>query len=332
MRYIFVFATLFCLTTQHSSAQQFSVLFYNTENLFDTIDQSGTYDEEFTPYGKNEHTGERYWMKIDHLSKVINASDEKGCSGLIGLCEVENAAVVRDMKDALDCGDKYQVLHFESSDMRGIDNALLIDRSRFELLDSGLEPIELGAEERPTRGILWGKVMHKETETSFFVYVNHWPSRYGGKELSAPKRMRASATQIDLIESHRKADPDAHVIVMGDLNDHPQDESVQALVDCDTGACLDNLVEHIQTMGEGTHAYRGDWGVLDHLLVSRDLMNAQRGWSVESDAGRTVSYEWMMYKNEDSGNLFPSRFYGSNAFYGGYSDHLPVRFEVNYLD
>jgi predicted extracellular nuclease len=330
MKNILLFYTCF-LALSGLHAQTVSVVFYNTENLFDTIDQSGTYDEEYTPFGKHEHSGERYAMKIEHLSKVINAADEANCPSLIGLCEVENETVVNDLKQALNCADQYEVLHVESPDMRGIDNALLVDAGLFEINDFGLAPIALGEGERPTRGVLWAQLSHKETGEDFLVYVNHWPSRYGGKELSAPKRMLASNTQTTLIKTHREANPKANVIVMGDLNDHPQDESVQALADCDTGACLENLMEHVQVEGRGTHAYRGDWGVLDHILVSRNMMNAEKGWSAESDSAEPVAFDWMMYEDEKTGALFPSRFYGSNAFYGGYSDHLPVRVVLNYF-
>lgn len=325
-----IYTLLILLAAQHVFAQPVEWVFYNTENLFDTIDDASISDEEFTPAGLNGHTSERYKLKIKNLSDVLNAINESGCAGIIGLCEVENENVVNDLKNAMQCGEAYGLVHFDSPDMRGIDNAFLFNTEIFELKEKGLEAIDLGEEERPTRGIVWAKLYHMERETTFFVYINHWPSRYGGQAESEWKRLQASKTLITLMSKHKVEQPEALTVVMGDLNDHPENQSVKNLELCEAGPCLYNLMKHLQEQGKGTHAYRGEWGVLDHILVSGSMIDSKSGWSVKQRSGEAVSYDWMLYTDKD-GSKFPSRFYGSKSFFGGYSDHLPVKIQMNYL-
>ena len=41
----------------------YSVMFYNLENLFDTINNNGVYDLEFSPHGARQWNGQKYWQK-----------------------------------------------------------------------------------------------------------------------------------------------------------------------------------------------------------------------------------------------------------------------------
>ncbi|MGM0496917.1 MAG: endonuclease/exonuclease/phosphatase family protein, partial [Bacteroidota bacterium] len=52
--YLFVFQTE--SVSQDAKDKEFTVVFYNTENLFDTKDDPDTYDEEYTPSGSKEWT------------------------------------------------------------------------------------------------------------------------------------------------------------------------------------------------------------------------------------------------------------------------------------
>lgn len=99
------------------------IAFYNVENLFDTVDDPATPDEEFLPSSKKNWTQERYQTKLEHLAKVIEGME---FPALIGLAEVENGLVLQDFcsKTSLKAHD-YGIVHFESPDFRGIDVALL---------------------------------------------------------------------------------------------------------------------------------------------------------------------------------------------------------------
>ncbi|MEQ9188690.1 MAG: hypothetical protein RLP15_13225 [Cryomorphaceae bacterium] len=312
----------------HAQDNQIHILFYNTENLFDTIDAPGKSDEEFTPAGKLEHTSERYALKLDHLARVIDSSFSGEAPDLLGLCEVENRQVVKDLRGRIGVAHRLAVVHFESPDQRGIDNALMYDTVQFSVLDSGLRLIDLGKDERPTRGVLWAALNDHHSKETFVVLVNHWPSRYGGQEESNWKRMKASSICVQLIDSLSGAFPDCSVVVMGDLNDHPDNESVLQLERCEDplyDPCMVNMHKHYLDTDLGSHAYRGEWGVLDHVLVNRRLLDQHKWTPAPKQGGDFVHYPWMMYENEKDQRFYPSRFYGGSAFYGGYSDHLPAR-------
>jgi len=317
------FLSIVCSCSLWAQDTAMRVLFYNVENLFDAQDDPLKFDEDFTPDGKLGHTQERYEQKQENLSRVINAVYPNSSADLIGLCEVENKAVVDDLAGRLTGARKKSVVHYESPDQRGIDNALVYNKRKLKLVTSGLHPIDLGGEERPTRGILYAVFNVKKSNEQVVVFVNHWPSRYGGKEESEWKRMKASEAHRALWSKLKTEYPEAHLISMGDFNDHPDDESLRALTTCETEAdCLVNLHANLLDNGYGTHAYKGEWGVLDQMLTSRSLLQGTDLF-VNPVSGFSFKEDWMLYKSRD-GEKFPSRSYGGSKYYGGFSDHLPV--------
>ena len=46
---------------QERRYQMYGVMFYNLENLFDTINNNGVYDLEFSPAGARQWNNEKYW-------------------------------------------------------------------------------------------------------------------------------------------------------------------------------------------------------------------------------------------------------------------------------
>ena len=51
----------------------FTIVFYNVENLFDTINDPGKIDEQFLPDSNKEWNTGRYKKKINDLGKVISS-------------------------------------------------------------------------------------------------------------------------------------------------------------------------------------------------------------------------------------------------------------------
>ena len=72
------------------------VLFYNVENLFDTINDPRINDDEFTPEGSKEWNSERYTDKTSKLSEVVTTPSYLNPL-LIGLAEIENRFVILDL-------------------------------------------------------------------------------------------------------------------------------------------------------------------------------------------------------------------------------------------
>ena len=112
-----------------------TIAFYNLENLFDTFNDSLTFDDSRTPEGKDRWTTSKYRGKIGNLAKVVRliGRDKRGVSpDIIGLCELENLNVLQDVfhhEDLIKEG--YEIIHYDSPDERGIDVALAYRRDSF---------------------------------------------------------------------------------------------------------------------------------------------------------------------------------------------------------
>src|SRR4051812_14121429 len=168
-----------------------AVGFWNVENLYDTINDPKKDDEEFLPQGKNAWTGERYRTKIDHLSDAISqmATDVTPDGlALIGLCEIENKSVLKDLVAAPKLKARnYQIVHYDGPDARGVDPAFLYNPNYFKLTKALTYRLTLVTDSaHKTRdqllvtGILGGDKVA--------IVVNHWPSRRGGDLASRPNR------------------------------------------------------------------------------------------------------------------------------------------------
>ena len=289
--------------------------FYNVENLFDTLDHPTNNDEEFLPSGSYEWNSARYWEKIAHINQVM---DSLSSPMLLGMCEIENAEVV---KDVIRFGKyaQYDLIHYESTDQRGIDNALIYDPRVLTKKSSGIIRFEMPAPDSPTRDIIWAKFAVKNSKDSILAMVNHWPSRRGGEEESEPKRMIAAEAAKSFIDSVLTANKKMKIVFMGDLNDYPTNagpmliaESLQPMITQESGEFC------------GSHSYRGEWNVLDHILVSKSMLKGKT--KSKKNSGKIYSNTFLL--DEYKGDIVPFRTYGGKTYLGGYSDHLPVTISV----
>ncbi len=296
------------------------VAFYNVENLFDTEDDKHTNDNDFLPSGKLKWTDERYQQKIQHIQEVMESLNENHTLALFGMAEVENKTVLEDLvkKDS-----SYQIIHYNSSDNRGIDVCLLYNTSYFTPLTSYLSSSESDVflrEVLVVKGILWNDTVH--------VLVNHWPSRREGQEESEHKRLEAAKLTLRLIDSISTENPSRTIIVMGDFNDQPNDESISSITKLqptkkNEAADMVNPFEAKQNAGEGTCKYKRDWLLFDQMLLSKSVMD-KKGFQFVS--AEIYDPEWLYYKQDV--NSGPYRTFVGDKYYGGYSDHFPVYIEL----
>lgn len=314
-----------------SQGKPIEILFYNVENLFDTIDDPLTDDAEFLPGGKYQWSSERYLTKLDQLGRVISGDGKTPLPALVGLAEIENCRVLKDLvaTNQLIKG-KYGIVQYESPDERGIDVALLYRADLFRVLYA--RPLEVKPPwdlEFRTRHILYVQgVLGTDT---LHLYINHWPSRRGGMEASEPFRMLAAGvlrTHLDSVATHCNH---LNVIIMGDLNDEPENRSVTEVLNaripgtpCPDGSkvCLRNLSATFPA-GEGTYYYWRDkkWNVLDHIIVSAHLLDTNRTLYVVPGSFGAMKEPWML--KEDGGRMIPFASFAKD-YEGGFSDHLPV--------
>ncbi len=324
-----------------AKSNQFLLAFYNVENLFDIVDDPKTIDEEYMPNSEKKWTAERYQKKLDHLYKVLHGVAIAGKSSdqvpaIIGLCEVENKAVVEDLIKKTPIEDDYEVAHFDSPDKRGIDVALMYDPDVFK--PTHQEPINLTYDflpEETTRDILYVKGTVLKTKEDLHLFVNHWSSRRGGLAASEPKRVAAATVLQGKVKSILAANPNAKILMMGDFNDEPDNKSVQEVLAAKATAKnlgntdLYNLTYPLKLAGKGTYNYKGNWNMLDQMIVTGNFVDAPKGIKVGADAAKIFRQDWMMYDDKKKG-MVPSRTYGGPNYYGGYSDHLPIFVEVKY--
>jgi len=319
---------------KNPSGKTFRIAFYNVENLFDTIDDPEINDADFLPGARIPWTAERYEVKLSHLAEVIHALSEPQAMAVMGLCEVENKLVLEELvRSPQIIPYRYQVIHHDSPDERGIDNAMLYDAGQFQPLAIRNIPVILpGQPEDLTRDILYVKGLSRKVKSdTLHIFINHWPSRSEGKEISEPKRIRAAETLKTMTDSLFSRNPLALILIMGDFNDEPSDKSLteglMALPPSETpaGKELYNLMDPLYRQGKGTLYYK-DWDLFDQIIISGSFWNKEKGVVYSGKEGNIFEADWLLFKTAE-GISRPNRT-AAKEYYGGYSDHLPVYIDL----
>src|SRR6056297_2863629 len=308
-----------------------TVAFYNMENLFDTLDTPGKNDLEYTPEGSNNWDSKKYYAKLENLAEVIAqiGSDLTGAPpAIVGVSEIENRAVLEDLVNQPQLKPyNYDIVHYESPDRRGIDVALLYQSAVFEVVNTHSATLTIeGKDDFYTRdqlvvsGVLDGE--------EIYFMVNHWPSRYGGEARSKPLRNAAADLTRSLTDSIISMDKDAKIMIMGDFNDDPIDESLIKHLDAKKSerktrpGDLFNPFYDMFQKGHGTLAYRDQWNLFDQIIVSYPLLG--------EDKSTFKLYQAKVFDKDflkrDSGRYkgYPFRTHVAGIYMGGYSDHFPV--------
>jgi len=327
-----------------------TVVFYNFENLFDTINDPETFDEEWTPDGSQHWTYDKYQKKLSNLSRVlaeIGSSDNPDSPTFIGGCEIENRAVLEDLVLHPNLIDKgYGIIHFDSPDKRGIDVALLYRKQHFQPTNYINIPLYIFQGENKSNpekeentddvavvaannkrvytrdqllvtGFLEGEEIH--------LIVNHWPSRSGGEIRSSPFREAAGALNRKIIDSLQRINPKAKVITMGDLNDGPYNNSLKIAL----GALakkhevpqfgIYNPFEEMQKKGMGTIAHRDAWDIFDQIMVTESLLHTDFSSFQYWKAG--IYNKPFLIQTSGQFKGYPLRHSATEI---GFSDHFPV--------
>lgn len=305
-----------------------SVAFYNVENLFDTIDDPKTYDEQYTPSGDRNWNQEKYLTKLNNLASVISTITENRAPAFLGLCEVENKVVLHDLINQPKLKDaNYGIVHYDSPDERGIDVAFLYHKDVFSVLESKVIPIDLSDFNDKTRDILLvkGELVNKEI---LYFFINHWPSRGGGQKQSESKRIKAAKTLRASTTLILEQNKNAKIIVMGDFNDEPSNNSINKHLNigCTASTCtpyqLHNVFCELENKGQGSYRYRGKWNMLDQIMISHNLIYGP-GVHYQANSASIKTDNWM---RQQGGKFdgYPLRSFGGKKYLAGYSDHLPI--------
>lgn len=343
MRTLFLF--VLCLLTVSLQAQDnslFRVMSWNVENLFDTRHDSLKNDREFLPDAlRHWHYG-RYKKKLSDVARVITAVGGWTPPALVGLCEVENDSVLRDLtrySSLKEQGYRYVMTH--SPDERGIDVALLYQRDRFRLLTHRSIPVGIFSKQsRPTRDILHASGLLLTGDT-LDVLVCHLPSRSGGVKESEPYRLFVAEKVRAQADSLMAARQYPKLIILGDFNDYPKNRSIAQVLGAvaPPQSPAPNKLYHLLARKAlnrnfGSYKYQGEWGLLDHLIVSGTLLNHSGSIFTDETKADVVRLPFLLTKDEKYGGMQPFRTYYGMKYQGGYSDHLPtyVDFTLRYSE
>jgi len=330
---LFAFAlSTFCLLYFTGFSQpdtsRYCIAFYNVENLFDPEKDPEKNDDAFTPAGFYHWTYKRFYKKLNDIAKVFLAINGWEPPDIIGLAEIENANVLKKLCYTTGLkAYRYCYVHYDSPDARGIDVALLYRKDRIKILESYPVPVAFLFE--PTsknRDILYTKALM--AEDTLHLFVNHWTSRFGGHGATIPKRNYYAQVLRRQIDSLLFINSNAYIIIMGDFNDYPTDESMTKYLqaknyqhDPDQGS-LFNLMAPLVT---GTHKTQEFWGCLDQFIVSRSLLNNKNKWQVENKEAIIFDAPFLLTVDEKYGGAKTFRTYSGPKYLGGYSDHLPIK-------
>lgn len=305
------------------SNQRHTIAFYNIENLFDIYNDTLTRDNDFVPKAEKRWTIKRYKNKLRKIGYAISNIGRKETNGhpaIIGLAEIENEAVIKDLIGSKHLAEyPYSYVHYDSKDERGIDVALLYDKKKFEIIHSEVFEFSFHMDDAIdyTRDILWVKGLFLEKEINFIV--NHWPSRRSGNNETEHKRKAASAYLEMIITKIKTDDPEARIVIMGDFNDDPASESVKQFV---SNQGLYNPMETLLSIDRGTTVHNSKWNLFDQIIITHNFFERKTSNLRYVTADIYDADFLKQYDGKYKGT--PYRTYVGKRYKGGYSDHFPV--------
>lgn len=306
----------------------FRIVSYNVENLFDWMDDPKTDDESFTELGDHEWTQAKFKRKLSNVAKAIVAAGGWQTPFVVGLCEIENAFVVNELVRSTELSYAgYQFVHRDSPDRRGVDVAMLYDPQQFAVIAENFLTVRL--DERPTREILYVKGRLMETGDTLHLFVNHWPSRYGGELESEPKRTLAAQVLRHTTDSIFATNPEANIVIMGDFNDYTSNESIthtlgaiQRWDEAEPAKLYNTCYQYDGNESKGSHKFEGRWGMLDQLIISGHLLYNKEGLHTDLSLVDICSEPFLL--KADRTGFAPKRAFLGSLFANGFSDHLPI--------
>lgn len=332
-------------------------MFYNVENLFDTEDDPKTKDEDFLPGGMKKWTDYKLFTKASSIAKVIIAAGEGRPVELIGVCEVENAKVLQVLlKSTPLAKDDYGFIHYDSNDPRGIDQALIYYKPRIKVLQSDTLTFISPEYGNAGRFTLYTKLLIDQLDT-LHVMVAHLPSKIGDAQIKNKNRVAAAQVIRKQYDALIRKNAKANIVILGDMNDTfesaPLSEGFQSAslsklklktdrvytpAYSEKSAlpfepiffikpqpkALYNYAELAQSEKIGTYRYKGKWDVIDHILVSGNLLNYKAPVYCVRDSYTIFDAPFLLEDDTKYFGYRPKPTFKGSFYNQGTSDHLPV--------
>ena len=166
------------------------------------------------------------------------------------------------------------------------------------------------------------------------VFVCHLPSRVGGAKKTDPYRLWVARRIRQAADSVMAERQNPRLIIMGDFNDYPDGKSLQeglrvsALSEKPQLCALYNLMDNQQG---GTYRYKGEWGVLDQMVVNGALLQPDARTRTSQEKVSILRFPFLLEEDNVYGGDTPFRTYKGMKYQGGISDHLPIYVDFNLI-
>jgi endonuclease/exonuclease/phosphatase family metal-dependent hydrolase len=335
-----LFATLSLL----SCGADIVVLSYNVENLFDDRSDGGEYPE----YRGDRWPEELYARKLSSVARAVKAAARRG-PDILCLQEIESERALRDLRDRHLASFGYRYLVFVPHGQTITSVACL---SRIPVARTRVHRVGTpgGAALRP---ILELELVYEGS--TLYVFNNHWKSKSGGVEQTAPARREAAQVLAARLRQILRVDPAADILVVGDLNENldeharaggryatataPAPETGRTSGERDAlfvtpeaqraGLLGERVVLYepwfeLDPEQRGSAVYMGRWQTPDRILLSPGLFDNE-GFVYYPGNFRVLRAAFLV--DPESG--FPRRWSHDPSGAGrGTSDHLPLVLSV----
>lgn len=313
---------------------QFRIMFYNVENLFDPFDDSLKKDHEFVSGGEMGWTWKKFEKKLKNISKVIVTAGGWYPPEIVAFSEIENRFVLIQLLKRTPLNRfGYGIVHTESPDERGIDVGMIYLKDKFKEVCHHAIIVKSGDSIIKTRNILYvkGCIINPDTRAvidTLHLFVNHWPSRTGGQASTEWRRRAAALSLKPVIDSITRMVPNASIVLTGDFNDEPNNESICNVLNVESslekpGQLLYNLMTpYVGKTNTGTNKYKNQWGVIDQFIVSAAMLNEAS--NIRVNQAEILAFPFLLEEDEKYGGSKPLRTFNGRRYTGGFSDHLPV--------
>ncbi len=325
-----LFFSLCIIIPSLGQRKAFNIVFYNVENLFDTLNDPNIEDEEFLPNGKNKWSSDRYILKLKNTAKVLDSVSKGKFPDLVGFCEIENKAVLADLIKQPGLRDQgYEIYHFDSPDGRGIDVGFILKSKSAKVLENKYISTELPEyKEFKTRNIQM--LLLEVNGRKVAAYVNHWPSKRNNDK-AAPQRLEVAKILKRVMDSMAIAYPNIGQVAMGDFNNDCNEQALKEGLGAGApefeGAAYYDLMIPLSIQGKGSHYFDNKWSFLDHFVVSKNL-TAKTGFTIFPLDFDVYKPDFVLqsdgkYKGQ------PFRTYAGTKYLGGFSDHMAIKLTLH---
>ena len=317
------------------SRENIEILYWNAENIFHPESGGPRGDQTFS----SGWTLDKYNRKLDRVVELIGKSSKvNDFPPIIGISEVENSKTSKDLLKRFP--EQFKLVEANSFD-KYLDNILIYNSEIFSLLYSKYHSVI----KRSDKGdFLECDLLHKKSDKIVTIYVCHFKSKYEGDEYTEAFRcVNCDHLQQHLLEKHGKES--SPFIVVGDFNDDPFSKPMfQYLLSTYDFEFVKNQIvddkiflynasfEKLLDKNPGTLYHRNKfgtpWMIFDQFIISPFMLNessevkyCEKSYSVVDNLSSTKDGEPdRCLRWNENGRYFSE----------GYSDHFPIKIEIEF--